>query len=64
MMAIQPAEIRIACIEATSQIVSVAIENGKLPAEEGTSVGRYFAELYNWIYASAAGTVKANSLPK
>lgn len=63
-MAIQPAEIRIACIEATSRMMVAMIESGKLPAEEASSVGRSYVELYNWIYASAAGTVKANSLPK
>ena len=63
-MAVQPTEIRVACIDATTRIVISALEKGNLPTEDATSIGGYYAEVYNWIYASAAGAVKSKSEPK
>ena len=48
------------CMEVTARMMTALIESGKLPTEDSASVGKYYAELYSWVYGSRMGRLPAS----
>ena len=58
----RPTDVPGLCMDVTAQIMVALIESGKLPANDSEAVGKYYAELYKWIYGARLG--KTPSSPK